>query len=439
MREVRPTFWLSLPIVAGMLSHMLMGLVDTIMVGRVGVVPLAASALVNALAHIPMVFFWGLLSSVSVLAAQAFGGQRREEAGEVFRHGLVLAIGAGGMILLSVICLRPFLNRFGQPPEVARAAGNYLILFGASMGPALIAHTCKQFSEALNRPWAPNFLMFAAVLLNVFLNWILIYGHWGFSALGLEGAGWATLIARFVMAIALIVYVLTAAALKTFRPNRWWAGFSGDLFRRLLGLGGPVAAQHLLEVSAFVYAALMMGWISSDAMASHQIALSCAATTFMFPLGIAMATCIRVGQAWGARKLKRTRTIGFAGICMAATVMAGFGLIFVTAGEQIANCFVASPAVARLTAKLLLIAAVFQIADGIQVAAISGLRGVNDVRLPAIIAGCSYWFVAVPLAYVLAFPVRLGGVGIWIGLAFGLIAAAIGLSWRFHLRTRFAG
>lgn len=435
-REVRPTWALALPIMAGMLAHMLMGLADTIMVGRLGVLPLAASAFVNAIAHLPLVFSIGLLSSVAVLTSQAFGARQATEAGEVLRHGLLVAIGAGALTAVGLASLRPFLDFFGQPPEVIAASGTYLVLFGASLLPALVAQACKQFSESLNRPWMPTFIMLGGVLLNVLLNWILIYGNWGAPALGLEGAGWATLMARLVMAVCLVGYVVHALALRAFQPVRWSAALNRERFQRLLSLGWPVAAQHLLEVGAFVFAALMMGWISTHAIAAHQIAITCAATTFMFPLGIGMAVCIRVGHAWGAGQYARMRRIGFVGLGLAGGIMGLFGVMFVLAGGLLARLFVASPVVVQLTVKLLLVAALFQVADGLQIAAISALRGLADVRVPALIAALAYWIIAVPLGYALAFPAQQGAVGIWIGLAAGLGAAAFGLTWRFHLKSR---
>lgn len=437
-REVPMTLSLSFPIMAGMLAHMLVGLADTIMVGRVGVVPLAAASFVNAIVHLPMVVGIGLLSSVAVLGSQAFGARQSAQAGEVLRHGLAVAMGAGVLTIGILACLLPLLSCFGQPPEVVAASGTYLMLFGGSMLPMLVAHACKQFSEALNRPWPPNFILLTGVLLNVLLNWVLIYGHWGAPALGLEGAGWATLISRVATAVGLVAYVTCAPTLRTFQPGRWWTAFSAGQFQRLLQLGWPVAAQHLLEVSAFVFAALMMGWISADAIAAHQIAITCAATTFMFGLGIGMATCIRVGHAWGASQLARMRRIGFVGIALAGGVMALFAVMFVVGREPIARLFITSPVVIQLTAQLLLVAAVFQIADGVQIAAISALRGLTDVRAPALIAALAYWLVAVPMGAALAFAGGLGAIGVWIGLATGLGVAAVSLLWRFQRKSREA-
>jgi multidrug resistance protein, MATE family len=434
-RELRPMFALALPIMAGMVGQMLMGLADTIMVGRVGVVPLAAAAFVNAVAHLPLIFGIGLLSSVAVLASQAFGAGKKEEAGEVLRHGVAIAAVTGILAALSMAALLPFLGWFGQPPDVIAAAKTYMLLFSASILPALLAQTFKQFSEALNHPWMPTVILLGGVAFNVLLNWILIYGNWGAPALGLEGAGWATLIARSAMLIGLALYVLRSPALRLFRPLRWWIGFQRDRFRRLLTLGWPVATQHLLEVSAFAFAALMTGWISADAMAAHQIAITCAATTFMFPLGLGMAVCIRVGQAWGAEQYERMRRIGFLGLGLAVGIMGVFGLLFVLGGELLAGFFIESRDVVRLAAQLLLIAAIFQVADGLQIVAISALRGLSDVRVPALVAVMAYWILAVPFGAALAFVWDQGATGIWIGLATGLGVAAISLVWRFHQKT----
>jgi multidrug resistance protein, MATE family len=271
--------------------------------------------------------------------------------------------------------------------------------------------------------------------LNVFLNWILIYGNWGAPAMGLEGAGWATLIARIVMALCLLTYVARAPILQIFQPLRWWTPLNGARLWSLLQLGWPVGAQHFLEVSAFAFAALMMGWISADALAAHQIAITCAATTFMFGLGVGMALCIRVGHAWGAGQHSRVRRIGFVGMGLSGGLMGAFALLFIVGGEAIARLFVTSPTVIHLAGQMFLVAALFQLADGIQIAAISSLRGISDVRVPALIAALAYWIVAVPLGSLIGFWGGQGAPGIWVGLATGLVVAAVGLSLRFHRKS----
>jgi len=273
------------------------------------------------------------------------------------------------------------------------------------------------------------------------LNWALIYGHWGAPALGLDGAGWATLIARTVMASVMLRYVGWTGKLSEFQPPKWFAALSLERMQRLFKVGWPIGVQHFFEVSAFAFGAVMTGWISADAIAAHQIAISCAATTFMTALGIGAAACIRVGHAFGARQFARTHRIGFSAVALAAVMMGAFGVIFALFGRPLAGLFVESPTVVALTAQLLVVAAFFQVADGVQVTAISALRGLADVRMPAVIAVLAYWFVAIPTGAVLAFRAQLGVAGVWMGFAAGLSVAAASLAWRFHRqtqRTRFA-
>ena len=434
-REIGPTLKLAFPIMAGMVSHMLMGLADTVMVGHVGVVPLAASSFVNLLLHPPITFGLGLLSAVAVLTSQAFGAKTPAQAGEALRNGMFASIAFGLLVAIGAHLLLPHLDRFGQEPAVALESRAYLIICGWSVIPALMAHAAKQFSEALHHAWAPNFILLAGVALNVFLNWILIYGNLGAPALGLAGAGWATLLARIVVAIAMLVYLARNFDLRAYLPTRWFAALHASQMKHLLKLGGPVGAQHLLEVSAFAFAALMMGWISAKALAAHQIAITCAATTFMFMVGLGMAVCIRVGHAFGARKYRRTRRIGFVGLILAVAGMALFGLMFMTLRYPLAKAFVDDTEVVRLAAQFFIVAALFQIADGVQVTAMSALRGLSDVKVPAMVAILAYWIISIPLAYFLAFHWNHGPISIWFALALGLGVAASVLTWRFHYRT----
>jgi multidrug resistance protein, MATE family len=417
---------------SGLVGQMLMGLTDTLMVGQVGTIPLAAAAFGHNLSNIPMVGGMGLLAAVSVLTAHAYGARRFRAAGEVLRHGLWVAALAGMAAGLALAFARTRVGWLNQPPEVVAAAQIYLVLVGASLLPLLLSHALKQFSEALNHPWPPTLILLGGVLLNIFLNWLLIFGHFGAPAMGLDGAGLATLIARIATAIAIAVYVLRAPVLAACLPVRWIRLPSWLSIREQLSLGSPVAAQHLLEVGAFALAAIMMGWINAEAMAAHQIAIACAATTFIFALGIGMAVSIRVGHAWGARAFQQLRRIGYSSLALTTLMMTGFALLFILAGKPIASTFSPSSEVVTLAAAMLLIAGFFQIFDGIQVVALSALRGMADVRIPALTAGVSYWLVALPLGYILGFPLGRGALGIWIGLAVGLATAAFLLMLRFH-------
>lgn len=434
--EARQTLALGFPIMAGMLGHMMLGIADTLMVGRVGTIPLAGAALVNTVVHVPMVFGIGLLMAVQVLTSQAYGGKRPEDSGETFRHGLMVALLAGVVTGVSMTFLGPHLELLGQPTDAVAVCQNYLRYFAWSMVPLLIAHTSKQFCEAVNDPWPPTLILIGSVFLNIGLNWVFIFGNLGAPAMGLDGAGLATLLARIVMMIASLVYVARGRREAEWRPRIWWKKLSGHRVVEQLRLGLPVAFQHLMEVGAFAAGGLMMGWLGAEALAAHQVAISCAATTFMIALGIGMGVSIRAGHAWGAGLQSRIRRIVSGGLVMGVGAMGCFGLLFLFKGNMIAGWFLTDPVVIALAGKLLLVAAFFQLADGTQVIMVSALRGISDVRVPLYIMMVSYWVISLPVAYVLAFEVGWGAVGNWIGLATGLAAAAIGLSARFYHRVR---
>ncbi|HAV65449.1 MAG TPA: MATE family efflux transporter, partial [Verrucomicrobiales bacterium] len=259
--EAKRTLTLAFPIMAGMLGHMMLGLADTIMVGRVGVVPLAGASLVNTVSHLPMIFGIGLLTAVQILTSQACGARQPPEAAETFRHGLVVALLAGVATGLFMTFAGPHLELLGQPAEVVATCQNYLLYFSWSILPLLISHTGKQFCESVNDPWPPMLILLGSVLLNIFLNWIFIFGNLGSPALGLDGAGLATLLARVVMMFGTLLYVLTSRREERWRPRSWWLPLSWKRLREQFRLGIPVAMQHLMEVGAFSVGALMMGWI----------------------------------------------------------------------------------------------------------------------------------------------------------------------------------
>jgi MATE family multidrug resistance protein len=287
----------------------------------------------------------------------------------------------------------------------------------------------KIFCDSLGRPTIPMWILYLAVLANALLNWILVFGNWGAPRLGLEGSACATLLSRSIAMIGTVCYALriTNADLRVFSLAR----IDWSMLKSLLKLGTPVALQYFSEVAAFSYGAIMMGWIGANALAAHQIAITCAATTFMFPLGVSIAVGVRIGHAVGSGSQPLIRRIGFAGLGMSATVMAGFATLFGLSGRTIAQLFSSDAEVTSISATLLLIAGMFQLADGIQVTAGGALRGLADVRVPMWLAYFFYWGVAIPAAYLLAFVLKAGAIGIWIGLALGLFTAATVLTLRF--------
>lgn len=434
--ETCRTFKLALPIIVGMLGQNLLGIADVAMIGRVGVTELAACGFVFNISHIPLLAGLGILAPVSIRSAQAYGANKPGEAAECLRHGLLLAAACGVAMGVSLTMLDDYLHWFRQPAQVVDASHAYLLWCGWSLAGVMFSHTIKQYCESLNDPWPPMIILLAGVALNILLNWVLIYGNWGAPPLGLEGAGIATLISRWLMAVASVLYVLSATKLIRFRPLEWRSNWSWVRFKDLLKLGFPICIQHVMEVGAFVFGAIMMGWFGATAMAAHQIAITCASSTFIVALSVGMAVGVRVGHVWGAGLRGRLRRIVGGGLVMGVGVMGLCAIGFLTGGEMIAGWFSEVPEVIALTAVLFVAAGVFQISDGTQVVMMFALRGMSDVRIPTMIAVVSYWLVSLPVGYLIAFTMDKGPIGIWLGYLVGLTGVAVLASIRFRLISR---
>ena len=439
LSENRRTLKLAAPIAAGHVSQMLMGLADTVMVGALGVVPLAACAFANTVLMIPFVFGFGLLAGVSVLASHTHGAGRPQDCGEVLRAGTLIAAVAGVLVALMIQAGIPLLPWLGQPPEINAACVNYLLLVGWSVVPLFLTTVAKNFSEALSRPWIPFWLIIGGVGLNVVLNWVLIYGNLGAPKMGLTGAGLATLLARIVTMVLIFSHVRLAPVLRLSQPAKWLAGGLRAPMWPLLTIGLPAGMMYLSEVSGFALGSLMMGWLGIDPLAAHQIAITCASTTFMLPLGLSQAVGVRVGQARGANEMSRCKPVIFGALGLAVAVMTVFAVVFMTAGTLLAGWFVTAPAIVVLAAQLLRMAAFFQIFDGIQVVCSGALRGFEDARVPMCIGVLAYWVVALPVSYACAFRWDFGAQGIWFGFVMGLTVAAAALFVRVLMRLRKIG
>lgn len=433
VKELGPTLALALPIMIGQLSQMLMGVADSIMIGRVGTVELAAVSFTGAVFGILFISCIGLLQPGAVLVAREHGAGRADLCGVWLRHARWLAWTAG--VAMAALMGAGLLARehFGQPAEVIAIIGPYFLLIAASFVPTLLFQADRQFAEAMGRPWEPLAIMLGSVGLNVFLNWVLIYGNLGSPALGLTGAGAATLLAR-VASVAVL---------------RWWlnahAGFAAEVgaargarierarAREMLALGVPMGAALFFEGGAFSAAAVMAGWLGTVPLAAHQIAISCAATAFMVPLGMSIALAVRTGKAVGAGRREDARPLAAGAAAVTVLTTSATTAIFLAAGETIAGWFTRDDAaVVALAARVLAIAGVFQIFDGLQVVFAGALRGLADVRVPLAAAFVAYWMVALPSGW--WFGVRGGGglESMWVGLAAGL---ALGAAW---LGTRLA-
>lgn len=433
--ESRITLNLALPLIAGQVNQMLISLADTLMLGRIGTVPLAASTFANTFLHLPYMIGIGMATAVAVKVSQARGANQPQLARSALRHGLFLGIAAGFLTMVLGWIILPFLPWFRQEPEVIAAAPVYLHLVAASMVPGIATLVIKCHADGMNRPWPAYWVMTGGVVLNIFLNWILIYGNWGAPRLELEGAGLATLLARGLTFVALIVLCIRIPSFKGWIPFRWWRWPVWKEVRELLGIGLPVSLQLLAEVSAFVAATFIIGTLGADSLAAHQVAISVSATIFMVPLGLSQAITVRIGESYGAGQCDRLRPIVVGGWLL----VLGFTLIsaqaFIYFNHTIASGFLVESESIELAASLLLVAAAFQLSDAVQIASSGALRGLNDVRTPAWIAFLAYWIVSLPIGWWFTFHLGVGVAGMWWGITLGLTITALTLSIRIWRKT----
>ncbi|MDR1789878.1 MAG: MATE family efflux transporter [Opitutaceae bacterium] len=436
LKETRATSALAAPIIVGQLSQMVMGVTDALMVGRLGTVPLAASAFTGGV----FVFFFvtgcGLLAPVGILVAREHGRKDEAAAAEWLRGSNGVALAVSLLFAGAMAGLLPWLDRMGQPPEVVAEAGPYYALMAASIVPGLLFQVFRQFGEAMGRPRLPMAVMLGGVLLNVFLNWILIYGNLGAPRLGLAGAGWATLASRLVSLVAVAVALGNSRGLRAAWPSRLTGWPAAGRLREFLAIGIPSAAMLVFETGAFAATAFFMGWFGATALAAHQIALTCVSFSYMVPLGVSMAAGLRVSRGLAAEGRRATRAIGLGAVALSASWTLLTIPLFALGGGRLARFFSDDPAVIALAATLFVIASLFQVFDAAQVTAGGALRGLPDVRVPTLAVLTVYWVVAIPAGLALAFGAGMGPAGLWTALALALCLAAIFLTHRFGRLTR---
>lgn len=433
--ESRGTIRLASPLIVGQLGQTLIGLSDTLMLGWLGVTPLAACSFANTLIYLPLMFGIGMSMAVSIRVSQARGANDPAAARRALRHGLLVTLALGVLTLAGAFALLPFLGLFRQDPHVVEAVPAFFVIVAASMIPAMASMAVKSHADAMNRPWPVFWISIAGVALNIELNWILIFGNLGFPALGLEGAAVATLIARTAILAGMLVWARGDRELKQWMPSHWLRAPDREAVKDLLRTGFPASMHLLAEVSAFVMATLIIGNMGETALASHQVAIQCAATIFMVPLGISMALTVRVGEAFGAKRFASMRPILVSGWLMGAAFTILSATSFMLFNETIAGWFTTDLPVLKAAASLLVVAAAFQFCDAVQIIAAGALRGLDDVRVPAWIAFGAYWVVSIPLGWVLAYPAGFGVTGMWWGITMGLTITAILLTRRIWRRT----
>lgn len=436
LSQNKRTLALALPIMAGHVSQMLLGLADTVMIGRVGTTELAAAAFANVIFNTFFVAAIGLFIAVSVNTAHEHGAKRDQEAAEILRNSLSIAVLIGISLAIILCALNPILYIFKQPQSVTILAPKYLFWLSISLIPAVPALTVKSFCEAKNQPWSVLWIMLGGVALNVALNYILIFGNLGFPRLELIGAGMATFISRMTILFLMLHYIKKSKRLVSSIPKKWIGRLNKEKIVSLLKVGLPSAGQLTIAFGSFSITALLIGQFGNTALAAHQIALTCTALIFMFPLGIGMAVSIRVGHSIGGKDATTCYPITWSAHIISFLITGFFALSLIVYSTTVARLFSSDPYLVELSASLLKIVALFLIFDGAQAISMSALRGLRDVIVPTILIFFSFWIFAIPFGALLAFKLNFGAPGLWIGLASGLALGALLLTMRLIQQLR---
>ncbi len=428
----RKTLLLAYPVILSQLGHVMVGVVDTAMVGQIGSMQQAAVALSNSLYMLVLVFGLGVSYGITPLVAAADSRKDFSENALLLKHSIIVNTVMGILLFILLVFISPVLHLFNQKKEVVDMAIPFLNVMMLGMIPLCFFSGFKQFTEGLSFTRVAMLITIGSNLLNVLLNYLMIFGHWGFAPMGMMGACWATFISRVVMAIGMFAYVYYNKHFKVY-----WKGFNKikvtrKLVNKILAIGVPSGLQWVFEVGAFAFAVVMIGWISPKAQAAHQVALSVAATTYMMASGLSAAASVRVGNQLGIKNREGVRTAGFSAFVMVLVFMSLMAICFIVFRNQLPALFSNDTEVIGISSSLIVIAAFFQLSDGVQVVGLGALRGIKDVKIPTFITLLAYWIIGLPMSYVFGFTFHLGVQGVWYGLSLGLGIAAVLLFLRFN-------
>ncbi|MBT8768382.1 MATE family efflux transporter [Metapseudomonas boanensis] len=442
LAEVRALLKLALPIMIAQLSNSAMGFVDAVMAGRVSPRDLAAVALGNSIWIPVFLLMTGILLATTAKVAQRFGAGQQDEIGPLVRQALWLALVVGicGSVLL--LNARPVLVLMGVDDALVTPSMGYLQGIAFGLPAVAFYYVLRCYSDGLGRTRPSMILGLCGLLLNIPLNYVLIYGHLGFAAMGGVGCGWATGTVMWFMLLGMLVWVIHAPAYKASRPLSHFEKPKWPEIKRLLGIGTPIGVAVFAESSIFAVIALLIGGLGATVVAGHQIALNFSALMFMIPYALAMAITVRVGQALGRGEPRAARFAAGTGLATALAYSCLSASLMLLFREEIAKMYSPDPQVIAVAAMLIVYSALFQFSDGIQVTAAGALRGYQDTRATMVITLFAYWGIGLPVGYALGLSDWLGEPsgpkGLWQGLVVGLTCAAVLLGWRLvrSARTR---
>jgi MATE family multidrug resistance protein len=444
-KEFRYNLQLSYPVILGMLGHTFVAFADNIMVGQLGTAELAAVSLGNSFIFIAMSLGIGFSTAITPLVAEADGAGNKEVGKSALKHGLVLCTGLGlslfGLIMLS----KPLMYLMEQPPEVVELSMPYLDLVAFSLVPLIIFQAFKQFSEGLSQTKYPMYAAVIANILNIILNYLLIFGSFGFPKMGIVGAALGTLISRIIMVIYIWLLLKNKKKFHDYVTGFNFRNLEKKVMKKIIDLGFPSALQMFFEVAIFTAAIWLSGVLGKNSQAANQIALNLSSMTFMVGIGLGVAAMIRVANQKGLRNFQDLRRIAISIFFLTFLLEIVFAALFLLFKDWLPTMYLDVNDLANsadnteviiMAAELIFVAAFFQISDGLQVVVLGALRGLQDVKIPTIITFIAYWIIGFPVSLYLGLYTPLRSTGIWIGLLAGLTASAIMLYIRFNYMTK---
>lgn len=435
----------ALPIMLTQLGASLVGLFDSMMVGHYATVDLAAVSFANAIFFMAMVFAMGVLMAITPLVGIRVGEMNaqpeeatsiREKIAVLFQNGILLTVLQSALMLLLLGGCIPYLDCFGQDPDVIAVARPYYILIVMSLVPFLFFTFFKQFLEGLGNTVVAMVITLVMNALNILLNWVFIYGHWGVDAMGATGAGIGSLISRLGMSICFALAMWYKRDWRYYLASFTWRNIRWEEIKKQLRLGFPIGAQTFLETFTFTISFVIIGWISKEALAAHQVANQIADLTFMIAMGVGAATTIRVSHQLGAGDIRAVRMASNASIHLVLLLNTIGAVVMISLRNYIPLLFTQDTEVIAIASQLIVIAGLFQYADGLQAVGAAMLRGITDVKVPMLIAFMSYIVIGLAVGLVCAFPLEMGAAGIWIGFIMGLSTAATCFHIRFNRKYK---
>ncbi len=434
--EVKACLQLAIPLAGAQLAQASTSFVDVVMMGWLGSQYIAAGGLGGSAFGAMLYSSAAVMSAVSPLVAQAWGGGQPDKIGNTVRQGLWLAVAIALPVTLLLWNSSTFLKFLGQEPATVALTQEYLRAIALGFFPGLAFAVLRSFVAAMSRPRPIVVIILCGTLVNVVLNYVLMFGKLGFPALGLTGIGCASSISLWFNLFALSAYILSQPQFRQYQVFSNLRQLQGGVMRELVWVGVPIGLLTAMETGLFTVTTFLMGTLGSTTLAAHQIALQTASLTFMVPMGVAMATTVRVGQLIGQGNPPGAKLAGYVGITLGASCMAVMGAAMWLMPRTIVSLYLdihnpANQSVVTLAASFLGIAALFQLADGVQVCAVGALRGLKDTFVPMVIGIVAYWGIGLTSGYLLGIRLGYGGVGLWAGLAIALAAAAAILTWRF--------